>query len=109
MDSREQLKSNLENERHHNLEETRYWCDQYKMLAIKMEAELTALKASLKQQLDQCTECAEVYAERDALKSAQGVMPERSTDTDRLRSNDEYNEGWNDCLDEFERLNRSKT
>ena len=44
---REQLKSNLKNERHRNLEETHYWCDQYKMLAIKMEAELAEVKVEL--------------------------------------------------------------
>jgi len=36
-------------------------------------AERDALKASLKKQLDQCTECAEVYAERDMLKAKASV------------------------------------
>ena len=39
----------------------------------RLESELAALKASLKKQLDQCTECAEVYAERDALKDKAAV------------------------------------
>ena len=49
-------------------------------------------------------------ARMDALKAQQKVvMPERAADTDWLRSNDEYNEGWNDCLDEVARRNGSNT
>ena len=47
--------------------------------------------------------------ELDALKSAPVVMPERQNCDGRYGKKHAYADGWNDCLDEFERLNRSKT
>lgn len=168
MDNREQLKSNLRNERHRNLEETHYWCDQYKMLAIKMEAEIAevrvelalALKvpsiAAMHTWLD--SECAKkskqletelaalnitsqqlrervaeletdlkltsemlvgvsrkgmaLQEELATLKSAPVVMPDRHKLEPYYQTvntgSKNWLAGWNACLDEFERLNRSK-
>ncbi len=46
--------------------------------------------------------------ELDALKSAPVVMPNRMTDWAADYAYARYSAGWNACLDEVERLNRSK-
>ena len=46
--------------------------------------------------------------ELDALKSAPVVMPERKELPELMMATYHEYRGWNACLDEFERLNRSK-
>ena len=50
--------------------------------------------------------CCSFCQKRCCELKTQLVMPTRAENTDWLRSFDEYNQGWNDCIDEFVRINK---
>jgi hypothetical protein len=102
----------IRNERHNNVAETRYWCDQYKQIATEaVAAQPAPVQPVAWTAPEQCDSpeicrigraCADQFGtqKKCTTQPAQPAVPDAIHHTD-LSEHPQYIEGWNDCRAEM--------